>query len=139
MDENREYPVPGGYEPPKPQPRREFTAGRKELIFAGCILLASLLFCNFTGFGGFNLGFGIGSILVTLCSSLYFLSCGHKLTPYSGLLLGMSIVIASGFARSDDGFVKFVMFCFLILGCLYYCFILKNIQNFIQFCSLSLY
>ena len=103
----------GTYSPPPEVPRREYPVGRRELVFGGLILLAGILLCNFTLYGGFNLGFGIGIWVTVLSTAGYLLSGGCRLTPYSGVLLGMTLVISAGFARSDDGFVKFVMFCFL--------------------------
>ena len=93
-----------------------FPTGKKEVIFAGLILLASLGLCNFTIFGGFNLGFALAVIVCIACSFAYLLAAGCKPTAYSCSLLGLSIVIAAAFARTDDGFVKFVMLCFLTVS-----------------------
>ena len=115
MEENRENPW-GGYTSPPAPPRREYPVGGKELLFGLLILIASLLLCNFNLFGGYNLGFGIGMGLVLLCTGGYLLLSGCRLKPYSAILAGLCLVIAAGFGRSDDGFVKFVMVCFLFVG-----------------------
>ncbi len=93
-----------------------FIAGGRELAFAGGCLILGLLLCNFTLFGGFNLGFAIGVVLCILLSVGYLLSRGCKLKGYGAVLLAISLVIGAGFARSDDGFVKFVMVQFLFVG-----------------------
>ncbi len=100
-------------EPVKPAP---YPTGTRELLFAMAALFGGLLLCNFTVFGGFSLGFAIAVDLCILVSAGYLMSCGHRLTPYSALLLGISLVIGAGFARSDDSFVKFVMVCFLFVS-----------------------
>ena len=81
---------------------------KRELNFGLFIVLISLLLCNCLIFGGLNLGFGLAVICAIVCTGVYLLGCGYKLTPYSACLLGLSLVLAASFARSDDGFVKFV-------------------------------
>ena len=102
--------------PETPQGSREYPAGKKELIFGTAILLLSFFLCNSIVYGGFNLGFSLGLCLCILCGSGYLLAGGHKLTPYSSILLLLSLFIGAGFARSDDGFVKFIMLCFLFVS-----------------------
>lgn len=96
--------------------RKSYPAGTKEIFFALATLCASLFLANVTAFGGFNLGFAIAVTVCILCSGAYLLAGGRKLTAYSAALLILSIVIAASFARSDDGFVKFVMVCFLLVS-----------------------
>lgn len=93
-----------------------FPTGKKELLFALGIAISALALCNFTLFGGFHLGFAIGAIACIFCAAGYLLSSGRKLTGYHLSLLVLSALIAAGFGRSDDGFVKFVMLCFLFFG-----------------------
>ena len=95
---------------------REHPIGKKELLFGLGILLCCLGLCNFLFYGGLNLGFAIASSLCILCAAGYLLRSGRKLTFYPGAILALCLVIAASFARGDDIFVKFVMFCFLILG-----------------------
>jgi len=101
--------------PPRPQAPFFPTAGR-ELIFGLVILVTGMLLCNSVLFGGFNLGFAIFSGLSILCAAGYLLLSGCRFSLYSGSLLGLSLVICAGFARTDDSFVKFVMFCFLLVS-----------------------
>lgn len=110
------------------KPRKEslFT-GKKELIFAACILVSAMLLCNFVTQGGFNLGFAIAESICILCITGYLLSTGGKLTPYTIALTVLSLVITASFARSDDFFVKFVMVCFLLVSTnLSYCLLARR-------------
>ena len=105
------------YYVPAPVPREPpFPTGKKELIFGVFAVICGMLLCNFTLFGGFNLGFAIAAIACIACSVSYLYAGGCRLNGYSAALLGLSVVIAAGFARSDDGFVKFVLVCFLLLA-----------------------
>ena len=104
------------YDMPKTPRLPAFPTGKQEFLFLLLILVASWLLCNSVLFAGLNLGFAIFAGCAILLSAGYLLWHGHKLTVYSGLLLGISLVVCGSFARSDDGFVKFIMFLFLILG-----------------------
>lgn len=103
----------GWQEPPVVLP---FETGKRELVFAVLAVVFGLLLVNCTLYYGFSLGFAVSMIGCVLCSAGYLIRSGHRLTGYSGTLLGMSILIAAGFARSDDGFVKFIMLCFLAVS-----------------------
>ena len=105
MNESPDYPFR--------QPAAFFPAGKQELIWGLPTLLCSWLVCNGVFFAGFHLGFAVFCGLGIVCSTLYLCRQGHRLTPYTATLLGLSLVICASFARSDDTFVKFVMFCFL--------------------------
>jgi len=96
--------------------RPAFSTGKRELLFAVTALVSGFALCNFTVFGGFQLGFAIAASVCILCAAGYLLAGGCKPTPYSLALLGMSVVIAAAFGRSDDSFVKFVMVCFLLVS-----------------------
>lgn len=98
---------------PPSAPTEPFGAGRKEWIYGLLALICGMMLCNFVIYGGFQLGFAIAMCAYILCATGYLLVSGAKLSLYSGLLLGLSLIIAAGFGRSDDGFVKFVMGCFL--------------------------
>ena len=102
--------------PPETHRPPAFPAGKREFLFLLLILIIGWLLCNSVFYAGLNLGFAIFSGCAILLSTGYLLWQGHKLTVYSGLLLGMCLVICGSFARSDDGFVKFILFLFLILG-----------------------
>ena len=105
------------YQPECYMPERcPFPTGKRELLFGISSVIAALAFCNFTAFGGFHLGFAIGVVLCILSGGGYLLASGCKPGVYSTVLLVLSMVIAAGFARSADGFVKFVMICFLLVS-----------------------
>lgn len=93
-----------------------FSIGPKELILALLMLIVGLLLCNSVIYSGFNLGFAIFAGLSLVCASGYLLWSGCRLTGYSATLLILSLIILAGFARSNDGFVKFVLVCFLLVS-----------------------
>ena len=94
----------------------QFSVGKQEWIFLACLLPCALCMANFVLYGSFNAGFALISVLQTFAAFVYLLSRGHRLTAYPGTLLVLSMVIAAGFARSDDGFVKAVLLCFLAVA-----------------------
>ena len=104
------------YDMPEAPRLPAFPTGKREFLFLLLILITGWLLCNSVFYAGLNLGFAIFAGCAILLSTGYLLWQGHKLTVYSGLLLGMSLVICGSFARSDAGFVKFIMFLFLILS-----------------------
>lgn len=102
---------------PAEQPERPaFALGKKELLFAAGALVSGLALCNFVIFGGFRLGFAIALVFGIFCSCAYLVCAGCKPSGYALALLGLSVLIAAAFARSDDSFVKFVMLCFLTVS-----------------------
>jgi len=116
MEENKQpayfSPVP----PVVPKKPEAFPVGKREFIFGALILLFGWLLVNSVWFGGFNLGAAIALWGIICVSAGYLMLQGHRLTVYTGILLGLDLVICGSFARSDDSFVKFVMVCFLILS-----------------------
>ncbi len=108
--------APGAY-PPVQRPRaKPFPTGRKEISFGLVIVVFAMLLCNFVLFGGFNLGFAVGLDLCIVAAFVYLMAGGNRLTPYSAMLLVLSLVTGAGFGRSDDAFVKFIMLCFLFVS-----------------------
>ena len=51
---------------PNPAPENTPAVSRQELIFAICALICGAVLCNFTFFGGFNLGFAIATVLTLI-------------------------------------------------------------------------
>ncbi len=103
-------------EPQMEQPKPFFPARKQEWIFGILILIFGWLLCNSVLYAGFQLGFALFCSGSIVCSAGYLCSRGHKLTPYTTALLALSLVITASFARGADGFVKFVMFCFLLVA-----------------------
>ena len=92
------------------------SAGKRELIFCILSLITGLCMANFVIYGGFKLGFAIASILSILSAIWYLHASGHRGDWYTRSLLALSLIIAASFGYSSDGFVKFVLFFFLITG-----------------------
>lgn len=102
--------------PAAPETVSAFRAGKEELLFALLILMVSILLCNTVYSGGFRLGFALTAVIALCISAGYLKRSGRKFDWYSGSLLVLSLIIAGGFGRSGDAFVKFVMFHFLLVG-----------------------
>lgn len=115
-EQSQPLPQPRPYMPPPAPVVQPYPAGKRELGFGAAVLLSCILLWDFILYGGFNLGYALGSIAVMACSVWYLLRCGYTLTWYSGALLALSAVISAGFARADDGFVKFVMVLFQLFA-----------------------
>ena len=103
--------VPVSETPPNPS-----SAGKREILFCLFSLIIGLCMGNFIFFGGFRLGFAITALLSICASVLYLYTSGHKGDWYTRSLLALSLIIAASFGYSGDGFVKFVLFFFLITG-----------------------
>lgn len=119
MENNQ--PNQGDYAPPywqqsAPKPPVSYSAGKGEFVFGVIILLLALAMTNSILFGGFYLGFAVFGCASVLCAGTYLLHKRRFPSVYAGALLSLSIVILAGFARSDDGFVKFVMGCFVFVS-----------------------
>ncbi len=93
-----------------------FGTGKRELRLLTAVGILSVLLADFVLFGGFCLGFALTSAGLLIAAVWYLLSSGRKLKPYPAVLLGLSLVICASFVRSNDGFVKFVMVCFLLVA-----------------------
>ena len=98
-------------------PRKNWLdAGSRELIFGLLAIVFGLFTANMVIFGGFALGFAIGSVLCTALSCAYLHRSGCRGNGYTAALLILSIIIAAGFGWSADSFVKTWLFFFLIAG-----------------------
>lgn len=115
MEEMKENGMPP-LTPEAPAAEPWFVAHRGEWIFCAVCLICGLCLANFVLYGGFNLGFAMAGLVLTVATTLYLVARGYKLTAYPTALLALSIVILAGFGRSDDSFVKFVMLCFLTVA-----------------------
>ena len=108
MEEN--IPITPETAPPPP------SAGKRELVFCLLSLITGLGFANFVFYGGFNLGFAIVAVLSVLSSAWYLYRNGHRGNWYTRSLVVLCLIIAASFGYSGDGFVKLVLFFFLITG-----------------------
>ena len=117
--ENTNQPLPfddPGFPPPKIPSAPFFPARKREFLFALGLLIIGCLLCNSVFYGGFHLGFAVFASAAIVCSAVYLFSSGCRPTAYTLVLLIISLVITASFARSDDGFVKFVLICFLLIS-----------------------
>lgn len=106
-------PVPPQPWPPAPP---SYATGSKDISFAVILTLCSIGLWNCILFGGLNLGAAVMIVLMLCCTAVYLLQTGHKLNWYSGSMLTLSLLAATGFARSADVFVKFVIASFIFLA-----------------------
>ena len=108
-----------------------FTTGKKEIIFAVCLLFSGLLTVNSALFGGLNLGFSLGVCLCILCSFCYLYSRSRKAGAYPVAMLVLSLILGASFARADDFAVKSVLVILLpVTVNLALCLLTKqNLQN----------
>ena len=113
--EEQFIPHPEPEIPPEP-PKPDYTAHGRELVFGAVILLLSILMTNFVLYGGFNLAFGLVAAAAVGCSWVYLKKSGKAFGWYERTLLLFSLVIAAGFGRSADAFVKLVMLLFLFVA-----------------------
>lgn len=93
-----------------------YPAAKGEFILCGFLLPLCLLLGNCLIYAGANLGMAIAALGCMLCSFLYLRSHGCRMTVYSGALLLLSLALTAGLARTDDGIVKFVCICFLLIS-----------------------
>lgn len=92
-----------------------FEIGSRELCFGIGICILTLFGVDSVLFGGFHLGFSIASVLLVALNWAYLQKYSKK-SRYGTALLTLSAVIGASFVRSNDEFVKFVMFCFLLVA-----------------------
>jgi hypothetical protein len=119
MEENKNVPWSGYGETAPVKPAASlpfFPTGGKEAVFGAMILIFTIFLTDSFLFSGFNLGYALGMAGITAGAVVYLLRGGHRGSWYGWTLLGLSMVILMGFARADDGFVKFVMFCGLFVS-----------------------
>lgn len=103
-----------GYPPPPTAPF--FPTKKRELVFGALTAVFGILLFNSILTGGFQLGFAVFTVVCTVCSVLYLQCAGCRLKCYPAAVLLLCLGITAAFARSDDGFVKFVLFLFLVTG-----------------------
>lgn len=115
-EEQPASPVPA-YQPYTytPPPRYVIPMGKKELLFALVGLLFAVLLTGSLLYHGVQLGFALGTAGLLLSSFAYLKKSGHSADGYSTALLMLSLVIIAAFPRSDDGVLKFLALCALLV------------------------
>ena len=91
-----------------------FPSGNREMLLAAVLLVLSVGLCNCLFFAGFNLGFAVCGLGILAASAAFVLR--RRPSGYCVTLLSLSAVILASFIRSDDGFVKFMMLCFVAVA-----------------------
>lgn len=121
MDENKNRPeerpaspVPS-YQPYTPPPRYVIPMGHRELVFIGAVFVCAALLFNSWLYHGMQLGFALGVAGLLLSSFLYLKRSGRHAGSYSMALLLLSLVIIAAFPCSDDGALKFLSVCALLV------------------------
>lgn len=94
----------------------KFPTQSKEFWLLGMTVIASIAITNMAFYYGFYIGFAVVCMVCILVPAVYLLRQGHKLTPYSAVLLLLSLFCAASLARSDDAFVKFITVLFTFAG-----------------------
>lgn len=82
-------------------PAFRFPTERRDVIFGALTLACSIFLWNAILYGGFNLGFALGSMALIGCSVWYLRGCGHRFDRYSGSLILFALLIAAGFGRAS--------------------------------------
>lgn len=116
MNEPQKLPFDAAYTAPPAAVAPAFATGKRELRLWWVLLILSVLGADFALFGGFGLGFALIAISLIIVPWVYLKRSGRKISAYSTSLLGLSILLAGSFFRSNDGFVKFVSVCFLLVS-----------------------
>lgn len=95
---------------------KQYPVGKRELIYAGVVLLLALLTVNGLLYGGLNLVFSLGAAAIFVAMVVYLIKCGRRPTGYGTGLICLTLVILAGFVWSDDAFVKSVLLIFAALA-----------------------
>ena len=94
----------------------DFTPGRREAVFALLCLVWGIGLCNSLFYGGCNLGFALGTWGLILSCWIYLRKSGCRFSPYARGLLILSLLNAGGFARTDDGGLKFLAWLLILFA-----------------------
>lgn len=102
-------PAPVQERPPAPLPPAYRPAGRRDLVFAGILLVFCILAANFYLWGGLGLGATIVTILIFLTGACYLLKYRRRLTAYGIYCVAAYLAGAGAFLISDGGFLHFLL------------------------------
>ncbi len=93
------------YSSPPVRPR--MGSDKRDLILAAVLLAVSVLFANFSLFGGFRLGYSLGYAAVLLCSGWYLGSRLQKPSLYGWFCLFATVASLGIFVWHADGAMRF--------------------------------
>ena len=99
------------YVPPvyyRPTPRQTATSDRRDIVLAVVLLLLAVPGINASLFGGFQLGYTLTSLVITLVSGWY-LSRSGQIRPYGAFCLLAMLACTGVFVWHDDRFTRFCL------------------------------
>lgn len=101
---------PMGQQPPV-RPREIDYAGKGELALFAILTVCCLLTVNGFFYGGARLCFAVGMFGILAASGIYILCRSRRTNWYPIVLWASSLVLTAGIARTNDGFLHFLLFC----------------------------
>lgn len=120
---SREQPVytpPASPTPPAPPippaPKKAvFPSDRRDSVLAAVLLALSVLFANFSLYGGFRLGYAIGFLAVLVCGAVYLSRRLRRPTLYGAFCLTAAVATLGIFLWHADGAIRFFAVCGMTL------------------------
>lgn len=94
----------------------DYRPGKREAAFLLACGAAGILLYNSLFYGGCNLGFALGIWALILSGWIYLERSGCRFSGYARSLLVLCLLNAAGFARSDDGSLKFLAWLLILFG-----------------------
>ena len=88
--------------------KTSFRPGRAEAVLGIACLILGLALGSSLYYGGFNLGFALSALGFLGAGWLYLGKSGKRFDGYTGSLMALSMAVSAGFARTDDGSLKFL-------------------------------
>lgn len=101
---------PVGEEPPVRLREIDY-AGRGELVLFAILAVCSMLTVNGLFYGGARLCFAVGMFGILAASGIYILCRARRPGWYPIVLWVSSLVLTACIARTNDGFLHFLLFC----------------------------
>ncbi len=99
-------PSPAGYYPPVSGPRP--VSDRRDIVLAVVLGLLAVLGVNFSLYGGFQLGYALTCVGVTVTGGIYLFRSG-RVSAYSGFCLLAALAGAGVFVWHTDRFTRFCL------------------------------
>ena len=94
----------------------DYRPGKREAAFLLACGAAGILLYNSLFYGGCNLGFALGIWALILSGWIYLERSGCRFSGYARSLLVLCLLNAAGFARTDDGSLKFLAWLLILFG-----------------------
>ena len=100
--------------PPAPQ-KTIFPSDRRDSVLAAVLLALSVLYANFSLYGGFRLGYAIGFLAVLACGAVYLGQRLRRPTIYGAFCLTAAVATLGIFLWHADGAIRFYAVCGMTL------------------------